>query len=120
MLSPEQIYSNVIFGIAFGYPECCIKHFHKRQFDGTLFDEPNKKLLGSGYVCCNKCNDLLPEKEMEDAINKRRRIPGDFIRGGFPEIENNLLNEISREDKTIKLVQNIIFILKENYEKVSI
>ena len=113
MLSIEQVYSNVVFGIAYGYPECCITHFHVRQVDGTLFNNPNPKLLGSGYVCCNKCNNTLSEKEMEAGINRRRIISEEFSKENSPEIDDSLLEGLAQKEETIKMVINIYEMMKD-------
>lgn len=76
--SKTQILNNVIYGFEFGYPTCCIKYFNVRQVNGQMFSDiqsganENKKLFGTGFICCPDCNDKFSEEELVELINSNR------------------------------------------------
>lgn len=86
----DDIVHCVIWGLKFGYPTCCIKFFFKRQINGTMekdmvvwsmfggFYERKRKLVGTGYICCDECNAKYSKEQLVERINKNRLVPGDF------------------------------------------
>ncbi len=59
-----------IYGLFFGYPECCVKQFTHDVDNGI--STKGKKLWGTGYIPCNNCNTTKTEQQLIDNINKRR------------------------------------------------
>lgn len=64
-----------IRGRYYGYPECCIESFINLEHLGS----PDRKLKGTGYVPCAKC-DSKTEVELIDIINSNRKAPRPFPR----------------------------------------
>ena len=65
-------------GVYFGYPECCIEAFLTEDFS----IRPTRKLSGTGYIPCAKCNEKYTEEELTENINKNRECPTPFPDGG--------------------------------------
>lgn len=55
-----------VIGKQYGYPECCIEEFVKLEHIGEV-----RKLHGTGYIPCKKCNEKS-EKELINTINAAR------------------------------------------------
>lgn len=55
-----------VFGKFFGFPECCIKSFYSMEHVGDC-----RKLAGTGYIPCLKCNEKT-EAELIAVISKNR------------------------------------------------
>lgn len=56
-----------VFGTFFGFPECCIKSFYTMEHIGG----PGRKLTGTGYIPCLKCNEKT-EEELIAVISENR------------------------------------------------
>lgn len=78
-LSPDRfslITLWVINGRVFGYPDCCIGEFCADAVLGTPRDDI-RKLHGTGYRPCLKCNDLTIQ-QLKANIKKNRKFPAQF------------------------------------------
>lgn len=64
----------VNLGLHYGYPQCCIIEFGANL--GTV-DNSHKKLWGTGYVPCDKCNTKT-EQQLIEEINLNRECPYEF------------------------------------------
>ena len=60
-------------GELLGYPKCCIDAFCKED----PLTRPDRKLHGSGYVPCCKC-DNLSDGQLIDVINSNRKCDTKF------------------------------------------
>lgn len=60
-----------MLGLQFGYPECCVGEFVIHAVKGTYETRGTRKLNGTGYVPCIKCNEL-PEEQLIATIESRR------------------------------------------------
>ena len=58
-------------GMEFGYPPCCIGDFILNAVSGAYATIPRRKLHGTGYVPCAKC-DKQTEDELIAIINSNR------------------------------------------------
>lgn len=56
-------------GILFGYPICCIQSFLMMEHLG----QPLRKLNGTGFIPCHRCNEEKTEEELVAAINLARQ-----------------------------------------------
>lgn len=61
------------FGRYFGFPECCIEDFLSRD----SAPKESRKLRGTGYTPCLKCNEKS-EEELIDIINSNRQARTEF------------------------------------------
>lgn len=63
----------VILGMEFGYPPCCIGEFviWAIKSDKEIAKRSSRKLCGTGYVPCVKCNEKS-DVELIAEINERR------------------------------------------------
>ena len=57
-----------LWGRYFGFPECCVKSFLTMEHVGGL----DRKLWGTGYIPCLKCNEKS-EDELVETINSTRK-----------------------------------------------
>lgn len=69
-----------ILGEYFGYPKCCISEF-VREVNTIFFDNGrlNRKLSGTGFIPCKKCNETKMEADLIQEINRNRHCPTEFI-----------------------------------------
>ena len=56
-------------GMLFGYPSCCIRSFLEMRHLGGA----PRKLAGTGYIPCAKCNEEYTAKQLIDNINANRQ-----------------------------------------------
>lgn len=54
----NHVFSWTIQGMEFGYPPCCIGEFIIHTIKGTCKERGTRKLHGTGYVPCVKCDEL--------------------------------------------------------------
>lgn len=59
------------WGVYLGYPSCCVDEFIQHITLGTSKTRPKRKLHGTGYVPCAKCNNKTT-KELLITIASRR------------------------------------------------
>lgn len=64
-------------GKHFGYPDCCIKAFYAELNLSPSIPKRTRKLWGTGYIPCERCN-ALTEQQLIDNINLRRVCPYPF------------------------------------------
>lgn len=67
-------------GAYFGYPSCCVQEFVdfvKHLDSGKHIDRGLRKLTGTGYVPCVKCNEKS-EQDLLSEIAKNRAHPEPF------------------------------------------
>lgn len=112
--SKEQVAKNIALGISFGYNKCCIEYFHLRQVKGEAL-ELNRKLKGTGVICCKECNKKYTDKELLEQINTKRlyseNFSQDFTVGREIPIE---LNPLIYTEENLSFIQELI----ENIEKI--
>lgn len=68
-----------LFGCYFGFSECCVDSFSTLKHVGG----PPRKLTGTGYIPCLKCNEKS-EAELVETINSNR-----LARLEFPQEESH-------------------------------
>lgn len=73
-----MIDSYEIFGRYYGFPQCCIDSFRTMKHVGG---KP-RKLTGTGYIPCLKCN----EKSEEDLVAEITKLR--VCKSPFPECES--------------------------------
>lgn len=58
LTTTSQVLNNVVEGVSYGYPDCCILHFHLRQVNGTMHEgrDSEHHHNGTGFICCPTCN----------------------------------------------------------------
>ena len=64
----------VAHGMNYGYPPCCIGEFVIHCIKNTYKKRETRKLNGTGYVPCCKCNAKFTEKELIQNINRARNL----------------------------------------------
>lgn len=102
----EQVINNVLYGVAYGYQNCCIHYFHIRQFNGDMFkDNGDRKLTGTGFICCPECDENVSADKMIEGINDRR-----LVDTKFPEDMKEIidLNDIDFSTDDIKRMNELI------------
>lgn len=62
----------IALGWYFGYPECCIQAFLKLEHMQTQASPFERKLFGTGYVVCNRCNETKDTRELLNYIAENR------------------------------------------------
>ncbi len=67
----------VINGLYLGYPECCIGEFVHEFLNYPNRTRPKRKLCGTGYVPCEKCNKKSV-KQLIKFIAAHRQSPTPF------------------------------------------
>ena len=98
--SKEQVLNNVLYGYAIGYSSCCIKFFHTRQLDmSELMSIRERKLSGTGFICCPKCESDCSEDELVERINSKRMVNSDFPNN--LGASDSLINPISEDDERV-------------------
>ena len=60
------------YGVIMGYPSCCIKEFIQTTYNEDGHKRECRKLTGTGYIPCKKCNARYSEKELFERIAERR------------------------------------------------
>jgi hypothetical protein len=64
----------VALGWYFGYPECCIQAFlnpeHRQRY--KMSNKFSRQLYGTGYVVCDRCNELKDARELLNYIAAHR------------------------------------------------
>ena len=61
----------LLSGVYYGYPKCCIEEFIQQYESGEYITRGNRKLKGTGYIPCVKCNNLS-EAALKHEINSAR------------------------------------------------
>jgi len=101
----DQLLNNIIYGVAMGYNSCCITYFNLRQVNGDMFKDMSsnieRKLTGTGFMCCPECDAKYTEKELIDQINQKRLIDSSFP--NMREPSDILVQEIVNKEKTREL-----------------
>lgn len=70
----------VLQGKWYGYPRCCIREYIRDNFSDYKDDTRlGRKLIGTGYIPCSKCNSKYSTQELVDNINKNRMTSTNFI-----------------------------------------
>ena len=103
LTSIDQIQNNVLYGVAYGYKECCIKYFHRRQFNGDMFKGLQHKLTGTGFICCPECNENFTEDEIKADIKKHR-----LCKDEFPSYKDIDLREIEFDTEQIQKMNMMV------------
>lgn len=105
----KKCQSQIKYGRDYGYPECCIDEFVMTRMDGMsyLMLKHNRKLSGSGYIPCSKCNKKT-EQELIQEIAKRRNpkyapFPFDVELSKLNAYEKSL-TQLLNPETTINLV----------------
>lgn len=80
-----------IRGRYYGFPECCIESF----LTLSHVSGPDRKLDGTGYVPCLKCNEKS-EEELIQIINSNRRSPRPFPEDNW-DLDEAHIGEILQE-----------------------
>lgn len=99
----EQVINNVLYGVAYGYKNCCIDYFHIRQFNGDMYKFQVRQLHGTGFICCPECNENLTANQMVEGINRRR-----LVKEGFPSYKEIDLNDIKFTNEDIAKMNELI------------
>lgn len=86
MIDKGEMFREV--GLIAGYPICCVETFIEEVKDlSKLSPERSfRKLTGTGYVPCLKCN-RKSEEELIEIINKNRKIKSEFPNGDQELVE---------------------------------
>ena len=63
------------YAVAMGYPSCCIREFIQTTYNEDGYKRKPRKLYGTGYIPCKRCNSKYSEKELFDNIAKKREWP---------------------------------------------
>ncbi len=79
----KTVQSYAQYGTILGFPQCCIKEFIADCCDNDeskVFDSSrsNRKLHGTGYIPCKKCNSLYSTKILIKRMNALRLVPKKF------------------------------------------
>jgi len=104
----DQVINNILYGIAFGYNSCCIKYFNVRQVNGELFQQRERKLTGTGFICCNECNEKYSEQELTQQINKNRLVSTKFSPIADTNVSNEIMDKVCSTSSTLVLVKETI------------
>ena len=64
-------YEWILSGVYYGFPRCCIEEFVLYAESGSYLERETRKLSGTGYVPCTKCNQKS-EEELVKIINDNR------------------------------------------------
>jgi hypothetical protein len=111
-LSINQIFSNVQYGIAYGYPECCIINFHVKQVDGRL-NKINKDLPtlpGYGFISCIKCHEQKHHFQLHLEIANNRKMPFPFNKGRSDNVSEKEVDDLFSESEMKDIVSFSRFI----------
>lgn len=60
-------------GKYFGYPKCCVEEFLKFEHMQDV-----RKLYGTGFIPCKKCNETKSRRELKSEIARNRICPTPF------------------------------------------
>ena len=113
LYSKTQVLNNIIFGIEYGYPHCCIKYFNVRQVNGELQKSlqtsnlKKQKLFGTGYICCPQCNLDFSEEELIENINLNRLRTNKFPNQNECELDPEKILLLDK-DKITQLISDTI------------
>lgn len=66
------------FGLHLGYPECCVESFIDDVVSGGFLTRGERKLSGTGFVPCAKCDECMTEEQLKNKINENRKHPTTF------------------------------------------
>ena len=96
------------FGQYYGFPQCCIDDF------GTRFRAPEekRKLCGTGFIPCLKCNQKS-EAELIEIINANRKCPIPFPNG---ELAVKYMRD-PKDPKNVSLWKAFILVRAEELEQ---
>ncbi len=77
----------IVFGVYYGYPECCIEYFCTRK---TYFLTLQQAvvLTGKGFVPCNKCAAKIIDYSIDNGIGL------DTVKGRVRATESLILDRI--------------------------
>lgn len=64
-------------GFYYGFPVCCVNEFVRFMVGHAVLLRTERKLSGTGYIPCVKCN-AKTEQELIDTINANRSHPRPF------------------------------------------
>ena len=87
MVKPHKKDNFYIFGKYFGFPDCCIESFYTLEHVGG----PPRKLSGTGYIPCLKCNEKT-EEELIAAIQENREC-----KTPFPKEDTKTIRKMLKE-----------------------
>ncbi len=88
-----------LYGVFFGYPPCCIREFV------TDFKRTNRKLRGTGYIPCKKCNKTYTEQQLARriALHRNCSIPFPDRNPGLPRFEEARVDRLRNKWATVGL-----------------
>lgn len=66
------------FGLHLGYPECCVESFIIDVALCRFLTRPERKLSGTGFIPCAKCDECMTEEQLIKRINEARKHPTKF------------------------------------------
>lgn len=73
-------------GEYFGYPKCCIAEFIEFVLSRGTIKREKRKLNGSGYVPCAKCNKLTKQQLIRNIqTNRKHNEPFPIARSFNPK-----------------------------------
>jgi len=101
-----------MYATIMGYPECCIAEFI------TTFDDvtEHRKLMGTGYIPCAKCNARHTEQKLKETIEINRLYPLSFhvcttgyhIKISDTVVDSLVNNEV--ENKIKRIIRKVKFV----------
>lgn len=59
----------ILIGVGLGYPTCCIKAFVDLEH---MLDPEKRKLTGTGFIPCARCNSNKTTMDLVNEINHAR------------------------------------------------
>lgn len=65
-------------GKHFGFPDCCVEEFIRDVGTNAGLTKRHRKLYGTGYIPCKKCNEHFSEQQLIANIQGARVHPVPF------------------------------------------
>lgn len=73
----------ILLGLKYGYPKCCISEFIYCIESRVIHLRKTRKLSGTGYIPCSKCNSKYTVNELINNIDSKREITLDSFRSVY-------------------------------------
>jgi len=107
-----------IYGLLLGFPYCCISEFittfknsGEKRYSWELRKPGEKrKLYGTGFVPCSRCNARYTSEQLIEIIDSNRKYPipfRSFVLKVNTEIDDEILENLASKD-TIREMKKVL------------